>query len=68
MTMSNRVDIALSTIFAGALQHDYKRIAFSVEMMRECFEMVEKGDGFYEDGSFIQHDYFPYIGGYGIHY
>ena len=65
MKMANRVDIALSTIFAGALQHDYKRIAFSVEMMRECFEMVEKGDGFYEDGSFIQHDYFPYIGGYG---
>ena len=66
MTMANRIDIAFTTIFAGALQQDYRRIALSVEMLRECFKTVEKGDGFYKDGSFIQHDYFPMTGKYGI--
>jgi hyaluronate lyase len=34
-------------------------------MLRECFKYVEKGDGFYKDGSFIQHTVYAYIGGYG---
>ena len=65
MTMANRADIAYSCIIAGALQKDYKRIAKSVQMLRECFNYVEKGDGFYQDGSFIQHTVYGYIGGYG---
>ena len=65
MTMANRADIAYSCIIAGALQKDYKRIALSVEMLRECFDYVEEGDGFYDDGSFIQHNVYAYIGGYG---
>ena len=65
MTMANRADIAYSCIIAGALQKDYKRIARSVQMLRECFNYVKKGDGFYEDGSFIQHTVYAYIGGYG---
>ena len=65
MTMANRADIAYSCIIAGALQKDYKRIAFSVELLRELFVNVESGDGFYDDGSFIQHTVYAYIGGYG---
>ena len=65
MTMANRADIAYSCIIAGALQKDYKRIVKSVLMLRECFNYVEKGDGFYQDGSFIQHTVYGYIGGYG---
>jgi len=65
MTMANRADIAYSCIIAGALQKDYKRIVKSVKMLRECFNYVEKGDGFYQDGSFIQHTVYAYIGGYG---
>ena len=65
MTMANRVDIAYSCIIASAFQKDYKRIAFSVEMLREIFDNVEQGDGFYDDGSFIQHNVYAYIGGYG---
>ena len=34
-------------------------------MLRELFNNVEKGDGFYEDGSFIQHSIYAYNGGYG---
>ena len=64
-TMANRADIAYSCIIAGALQKDYRRIVFSVEMLRELFDNVENGDGFYDDGSFIQHEVYAYIGGYG---
>ena len=63
--MANRADIAYSCIIAGALQKDYKRIVKSVQMLRECFNYVEKGDGFYQDGSFVQHTVYGYIGGYG---
>ena len=65
MTMANRADIAYSCIIAGALQRDYRRIVFSVELLRELFYNVESGDGFYDDGSFIQHAVYAYIGGYG---
>jgi len=65
LTMANRADIAYSCIIAGALQKDYKRIAKSVQMLKECFNYVKKGDGFYQDGSFVQHDVYAYIGGYG---
>ena len=34
-------------------------------MLRETFENVEIFDGFYEDGSFIQHEIYGYIGAYG---
>ena len=65
MTMANRMDIAYTTIMAGILEHDYKLIAKSEKMIEECFQMVVKGDGFYEDGSFIQHSVYAYVGGYG---
>jgi hyaluronate lyase len=66
MTMSNRINTAYSSIFSGVLQKDYKKIAISVENFRECFETVEKLDGFYDDGSFIQHNYISYLGEYGV--
>ena len=65
MTMANRADIAYSCIIAGVLQKNYTRIVYSVEMLREIFNIVEIGDGFYSDGSFIQHFIYAYIGGYG---
>ena len=65
-TMSNRINIAYCSIFSAVLQKNYKKIAISVEMFRECFDTVEKSDGFYDDGSFIQHDYISYLGQYGV--
>ena len=64
-TMANRADIAYSCILAAALQKDFKRIEISIEMIKECFNYVKKGDGFYEDGSFIQHSIYGYNGAYG---
>ena len=54
--------IGSHSIIAGILQKDYARVAISVEMLRETFENVEIFDGFYEDGSFIQHEIYGYIG------
>ncbi len=34
MTMSNRINVAYSSIFASVLQKNYKRIAISIEMFR----------------------------------
>ncbi len=33
--------------------------------MPKLLKYVTSGDGFYEDGSFIQHDFFAYTAGYG---
>ena len=66
MTMSNRINIAYCSIISSVLQKNYKRIAISIEMLRECFDTVERLDGFYDDGSFIQHNYFSYLGEYGV--
>lgn len=65
LTMCGRFNTAYSCIFSGAFKKDYIKIATAIESFRECFELVEINDGFYEDGSFIQHGYYPYQGGYG---
>ncbi|MBQ9691523.1 MAG: hypothetical protein IJV70_00020, partial [Clostridia bacterium] len=65
LTMANRVDIAYVTFAAAALQKDFKRLAQSREALNECCIIVESGDGFYSDGSFVQHDIIAYTGSYG---
>ena len=65
LTMCGRFNTAYSCIFTGAFKKDYIKIATSVESIRECFDLVEISDGFYEDGTFIQHEYYAYQGGYG---
>ena len=65
-TMANRADIGYACISAGLIQRDYKRIAISVEKLRVLLDNVEVGEGFYDDGSFIQHDIYAYTGAYGL--
>jgi hyaluronate lyase len=57
--------IGYVSIISGIFQKDYKRIAISKEMLREIFQNAELGDGFYDDGSFIQHDLYAFAGLYG---
>lgn len=64
-TGANRTDLALSTLGISILLKDSKKIAESVASVKDVFETVSKGDGFYEDGSFIQHNNIPYTGSYG---
>ncbi len=65
MTMANRVDLAYVTIAASAIQKDPIRMVRSVKALDECCIYVESGDGFYTDGSYIQHDTIAYTGSYG---
>ena len=65
MTMANLVDMAYVCVAASALQRDAQRLLISRNKLYECMECVTKGDGFYRDGSFLQHDIIPYTGSYG---
>ncbi|MBP3359787.1 MAG: polysaccharide lyase 8 family protein [Clostridia bacterium] len=42
-----------------------KLIAHAIEALSDVFNTVKKYDGFYADGSFIQHGRVPYTGAYG---
>ncbi len=66
MTAANKVWIAYSCIGSAALQENEGRLKVSKALMDDVFDYVESGDGFYTDGSFIQHKKYPYTGGYGL--
>lgn len=65
MTGANR--LWESVIFAerGILLEDNFIINQAISGIEDVLTVTEHGDGFYEDGSFIQHEKFSYNGGYG---
>jgi hyaluronate lyase len=44
---------------------DEAKIAHARDALKPVFRYATTGDGFYRDGSFIQHSIHPYTGGYG---
>lgn len=68
MTQANRIWISYVSILSALLQNQVERLAECIRRMQTVFGYVTYGDGFYEDGSFIQHTNSPYIGGYGANY
>lgn len=64
-TGANRLDKALVAILSGMLARDQARVAQGRDAIAATLEYVEHGDGFYRDGSFVQHTYVPYTGSYG---
>jgi hyaluronate lyase len=62
---ANRTDLALTVLGLGILQRDAGKITQASASIEEVFQLVTKGDGFYKDGSFIQHNTIPYTGSYG---
>jgi hyaluronate lyase len=65
-TGANLADKVLIAAVSGALAGDGGRIGTAVSALAPIFEYAEEGDGFYRDGSFIQHFNVPYVGSYGI--
>lgn len=73
-TGANRMDKAVIVALAGILGRDSGKLELSrdgVSDLRDegrysIFRYVTVGDGFYADGSFIQHDHVPYVGSYGV--
>ncbi|MGW8360677.1 polysaccharide lyase 8 family protein [Streptomyces wedmorensis] len=64
-TGANRVDLCRSVILRSIVGDAPDRLARAVAALNPVFPYVTAGDGFYADGSFIQHRNVPYIGGYG---
>lgn len=68
-TACNRIWRCMVVVVHGILAKDAERIAFGVKELTDpsgcVFGYAEKGDGYYKDGSFIQHKYYAYTGGYG---
>ena len=65
-TGANLLDKVLEAILAGVLRRDGARIAAARDAIGASLDYVDKGDGFYRDGSFIQHGTVPYTGSYGV--
>nr|WP_246301456.1 DNRLRE domain-containing protein [Microbacterium immunditiarum] len=74
MTGTNLIDQALVVAFRGILVEDGTKLASARDSIGPVLAYVDPAtqvgssarDGFYEDGSFIQHTWFSYIGGYGV--
>ncbi|GAA3734002.1 polysaccharide lyase 8 family protein [Plantactinospora mayteni] len=64
-TAANRALTAHVVVGRGALLSDAATVASGVAGLGDVLGYVTSGDGFYRDGSFIQHDYYPYAGSYG---
>jgi hyaluronate lyase len=64
-TGANRADKALVSVISGAISHNSEKIRQGQEALSQIFLYVDSGDGFYDDGSFIQHNYVAYTGSYG---
>lgn len=65
-TAANRVSMCKVAAGCGILTGKESDVAYASDALAPVFLYVTEGDGFYEDGSFIQHGNFPYTGGYGL--
>lgn len=64
-TGANRVDLCRGIILSGIVGENAARLVVGRDALSPVFPYVTTGDGYYADGSFIQHTNVPYIGGYG---
>ncbi len=64
-TGANRVDLCRAIIGGAMINERADRMALGRDALSPVFPYVTEGDGYYLDGSFIQHTTVPYIGGYG---
>lgn len=65
-TGANRTDKCKAALLRGVLLKDPAKIELAVRELSPVFDYVTAGDGFYLDGSFIQHRRHPYTGSYGL--
>ncbi|MFJ6852700.1 polysaccharide lyase 8 family protein [Streptomyces sp. NPDC091271] len=72
-TGANRTDKAVIVALRGLLGQDAAKLASARDALSDVrdsgrnslFRYAASGDGFYEDGSFVQHDVVAYTGTYG---
>ncbi|SEE27759.1 polysaccharide lyase 8 family protein [Ruania alba] len=66
MTGANRVNVCQSVLVSGVISDNTARIQTARDALAPVFQFVTSADGYYEDGSFIQHLDVAYTGSYGI--
>lgn len=64
-TGANRLDKAQVVVVRGVLGKSSAKVVQGRDAMNQVYPYVTSGDGFYVDGSFIQHANVPYAGSYG---
>ncbi|KOR90326.1 polysaccharide lyase family 8 super-sandwich domain-containing protein [Paenibacillus solani] len=64
-TGANLLDKSLAVLLRGVLDQNETKIVQARNSIGSVFPYVTNGDGFYEDGSFIQHNNIAYTGSYG---
>lgn len=64
-TGANQVDISKVKIIQSILKKDDVGLINATKALEKIFPLVDTGEGFYKDGSFIQHDNVGYNGSYG---
>lgn len=64
-TGGNRIDTCYIVFMRGILTQNKNEVVNALNNLGEVAEYVTAGDGFYKDGSFIQHGTIPYGGTYG---
>lgn len=64
-TGANLTDRVMVVALRGVIGKNSAKVAEARDALSPVFLYVKSGDGFYEDGSFIQHTHVAYIGGYG---
>ncbi len=65
-TGGNLTDKIRSVGVRGAVVKDASKVAAARDAFSSLFVYVASGDGFYADGSFVQHTHHPYNGSYGL--
>lgn len=65
MTGANKVWKARVVGVRGCIVKSAAKMVLARDAFSPVFPYVTSGDGFYADGSFIQHSYHPYTAGYG---
>jgi hyaluronate lyase len=66
VTAANKVWKSLAVLLRGVIVQDTNKINLGRTALSDVFTNVTSGDGFYQDGSFIFHNFFPYNTGYGV--
>ncbi|MCR8660416.1 polysaccharide lyase family 8 super-sandwich domain-containing protein [Paenibacillus endoradicis] len=64
-TAGNLMNKSFIVTLRGVIGKSSEKMIQGRDSMAPAYLYVNSGDGFYEDGSFIQHTYIAYTGGYG---
>ena len=64
-TGANRLDNCQAAIIGGIVQQNPARLKMGTDALATELVYSTIDDGFYKDGSFIQHHQYPYNGAYG---